>query len=129
MQVRAYINGVQKAKVTDNTYATGHPGMGFYLDNPASCSGTNANYGYTNYTAVAIGSNSFVQANSGPSTIQSSNSSVAVSYLNPQTAGNLNVVVVGWGVMTSSLSLINDTQGNTYSCAVGPTCGTVLQQS
>ena len=129
MQVRAYINGVQKAKVTDNTYATGHPGMGFYLDNPASCSGTNANYGYTNYTAVAIGSNSFVQANSGPSTIQSSNSSVAVSYLNPQTAGNLNIVVVGWGDTTSSISSITDTQGNTYTPAVGPTSTTGLQQS
>ena len=127
--IRAYINGVQKAKVTDNTYATGHPGMGFYLDNPTSCSGTSANYGYTNYTAVAIGSNSFVQANSGPSTIQSSNSSVAVSYLIPQTAGNLNVVVVGWGDTTSSISSITDTQGNTYTPAVGPTSTTGLQQS
>jgi len=127
--ITAYINGVQKAKVTDNTYATGHPGMGFYLDNPTNCSGTNANYGYTNYTAVAIGSNSFVQGNSGPSTIQSSNSSVAVSYLNPQTAGNLNIVVVGWGDTTSSISSITDTQGNTYTPAVGPTSTTGLQQS
>ena len=70
-----------------------------------------------------------MQANSGPSTIQSSNSSVAVSYLNPQTAGNLNIAVVGWGDTTSSISSINDTQGNTYSRAVGPTSGTGLQQS
>src|SRR6266852_1467828 len=94
--ITAYINGVQKAKVTDNRYATGHPGMGFYRGIQASCSGTNADYGYTNYTAVAIRSSSFVQANSGPSTIQSSNSSVAVSYLNPQTADNFNIAVVGW---------------------------------
>jgi len=127
--ITAYINGVQKAKVTDNTYATGHPGMGFYLDNPTSCSGTNADYGYTNYTAVAIGSNSFVQANSGPSTIQPSNSSVAVSYLNPQSPGNLNIVAVGWGDTTSSISSITDTQGNTYIPAVGPTSTTGLQQS
>ena len=127
--ITAYINGVQKAKVTDNRYATGHPGMGFYRGIQASCSGTNADYGYTNYTAVAIRSSSFVQANSGPSTIQSSNSSVAVSYLNPQTAGNLNIAVVGWGDTTSSISSINDTQGNTYSRAVGPTSGTGLQQS
>ena len=52
--ITVYINGVQKAKVTDNTYATGHPGMGFYLDNPSSCSGTNADYGYRSYAAVAI---------------------------------------------------------------------------
>src|SRR5437660_2261959 len=103
--------------------------MGFYLNNPTSCSGTNADYGYTNYTAVAIGSNSFVQANSGPSTIQPSNSSVAVSYLNPQSAGNLNIVAVGWGDTTSSISSITDTQGYTYIPAVGPTSTTGLQQS
>ena len=51
--ITAYINGVEKAKVADSTYKSGHPGMGFYLDNPSSCSGTNIDYGYTSYTAVA----------------------------------------------------------------------------
>jgi hypothetical protein len=130
--ITAYINGVQKAQVTDDIFATGLPGMGFYLGhtNSAICAGTNAGYGFANYTAVAIGNSpTFVQVNSGPSTIQASNSSVAVSYLNPQTAGNLNLVAVGWGDTTSSISSITDTRGNTYTPAVGPTKGTGLQQS
>ena len=130
--ITAYINGVQKATATDDTYATGLPGMGFYLGhyNYPICAGTNAGYGFANYTAVAIGNGpTFVQVNSGPSTIQRSNSSVAVSYLNPQTAGNLNIVTVGWGDNTSLISSITDTNGNTYTRAVGPTSTTDLQQS
>ena len=129
--ITAYINGVQKAQVTDYWYATGHPGMGFYLghDNSAICAGTNAGYGFSNYTAVASSSPPFVQGNSGPSTIQASNSSLAVSYLSSQTAGNLNIVAVGWGDNTSSISSVTDSKGNTYIWAVGPTTNTGLQQS
>jgi hypothetical protein len=56
--ITAYINGVQKmqADITSiggTVYATGNPGMGFNLDNaPAGCSGTNGDYGFTNYTAT-----------------------------------------------------------------------------
>jgi len=56
--ITAYINGVQKARVDiasigGAVYTTGNPGMGFNLDNaPAGCSGTNGNYGFTNYTAT-----------------------------------------------------------------------------
>ncbi len=130
--ITAYINGVQKTQVTDSTYASGHPGMGFYLGkyNHPVCAGTNAGYGFSNYTAAAIGSSPpFVQANSGPSTIQPLNSSVAVAYVNPQTAGNLNVVAVGWGDNTSSISSVTDSNRNTYTRAVGPTSNTALQQS
>lgn len=221
--ITAYINGVQKAKVTDNTYAAGQPGMGFYLDNPASCSGTNANYGYSNFTAVAASSGatttpaptvtaispasgpsgggttvtivgtgfslgatvqlggtaassvnvvssttitavtpahvagavnvvvsntdgqsgtlpsgytytsqtgiSFVQGNSGPSTLQSSNVSVTVAFPQAQIAGDLNVVAIGWGDTTSAISSVTDDQGNTYLRAVGPTKTTGLQQA
>ena len=133
--ISAYKNGVLMGTATDSTFATGSPGMGFNTEDlSGSCVGTNADYGYTSYTAVALGSpgssgSSFVQANSGPSTIQSSNSSVAVSYLNRQTAGNLNIVVAGWGDNTSSISSVTDTQGNTYIPAVGPTSTTGLQQT
>jgi hypothetical protein len=51
--ITAYKNGAQMAQVTDNTFATGNPGMGFNLENaPAGCSGTNGDYGFTSYTAV-----------------------------------------------------------------------------
>ena len=219
--ITAYINGVQKARVTDSTYAAGQPGMGFYLDNPSSCAGTNANYGYSNYTAVAAsnttanpaptvtaitpnsgpsgGGNSvtisgtgfalgatvalggtpasavnvvnsstitavapahaagtvdvavtntdgqsgtltggytytslagisFVQANAGPSTLQAWNSSVSVAYPSVQTAGDLNLVAVGWGDTTSAITSVTDSQGNVYLPAVGPTKAGGLQQ-
>ena len=47
--ITAYINGVQVAGVTDDTYATGNPGMGFYLWRGA---GTNGDYGFTSFTAT-----------------------------------------------------------------------------
>ena len=72
---------------------------------------------------------SFVQGNSGPSTLQASNSSVAVTYSVAQNPGDLNVVAVGWGDTTSSITSVTDTRGNTYTLAVGPTSNTGLQQS
>ena len=64
----------------------------------------------------------------GPSTVQASNSSVSVGYSNAQTAGDLNIVAVGWGDTTSTISSVTDSGGNTYTRAVGPTTTTGLQQ-
>jgi len=71
----------------------------------------------------------FTQVGSGPSTLQASNSSVAVAYPRAQGAGNLNIVAVGWGDTTSSISSVTDSRGNSYTLAVGPTSNTGLQQS
>jgi hypothetical protein len=61
----------------------------------------------------------FVQVNSTtPSTAQTK---VTVAYAQTQTAGDLNVVVVGWNNSTSKISTVTDTAGNTYVLAVGPT--------
>jgi hypothetical protein len=46
--ITSYINGVAKLSVTDSTFSTGSPGMGFYLQ---GASGVNGNYGFTSYTA------------------------------------------------------------------------------
>jgi hypothetical protein len=69
---------------------------------------------------------SFVQVNNKTST---SASSLAAAYPSAQTAGNLNIVVVGWNDTTSAVSSITDSKGNTYSRAIGPTAGTALTQS
>jgi hypothetical protein len=61
----------------------------------------------------------FQQANSA--TPQSSQLSVPVTYSTAQTAGDLNVVIVGWNDSTAVLSSVTDTKGNSYSLAVGPT--------
>ena len=62
-------------------------------------------------------------------TPQAASSSVAVTYSAAQTAGNLNVVEVGWNDITSSVNTVTDSKGNSYALAVGPTSGTGLRQS
>ena len=95
------------------------------VTNTDSQSGT-LNGGYT-YTSSSSGAVSFVQVNY--KTSNPSGSSLAVAYPSAQTAGNLNIVVVGWNDTTSAVSSVTDSRGNTYTRAVGPTAGTALSQS
>jgi hypothetical protein len=81
----------------------------------------------TNGTLLAAGPITFVQLNSA--TPQTPSASVTVTYPVAQTAGNLNVVVVGWNDTTSTVSMLGDSQGNNYALAIGPTTGTGLRQS
>jgi hypothetical protein len=67
-----------------------------------------------------------VQVNYKTST---SASSLATAYPSAQTAGNLNIVVVGWNDTASVVGSIRDSNGNTYTRAIGPTAGTALTQS
>jgi hypothetical protein len=46
--ITAYINGVQVAQATDSTFATGSPGMGFFLQHRT---GVNRDYGFTSFSA------------------------------------------------------------------------------
>src|SRR5256714_12131743 len=60
----------------------------------------------------------FVQSNSAdPQTPQTT---VTVAYGLAQTAGNLNVVVVGWNDSTAEVSTVSDSRGNVYGLAAGP---------
>ncbi len=52
--ITGYINGVQVIQATDNTFATGNPGMGFYVRN-ISQAGDITKYGFTSYTAQNVG--------------------------------------------------------------------------
>jgi hypothetical protein len=47
--ITMFINGVQKLQVTDNTFASGRPGIGAYLQN---ATGVNADYGFRSVTAT-----------------------------------------------------------------------------
>ncbi len=47
--ISACINGTQVVQATDNTYATGNPGIGFYLE---GATGVNGDYGFTSFTAT-----------------------------------------------------------------------------
>jgi fibronectin type 3 domain-containing protein len=61
----------------------------------------------------------YVQGNY--STPQAPQTTVAVPFTAAQTAGDLNVVVVGWNDTTASVSAVTDNSGNVYTLAVGPT--------
>jgi hypothetical protein len=61
----------------------------------------------------------FVQVNSAvPQTPQTT---VTVQYASAQSAGDLNVVAVGWSDTTAHVLTVTDTKGNAYAIAVGPT--------
>ena len=69
----------------------------------------------------------FVQV--AAATPQSPQSTLKVVYPAAQTAGDLNVVVVGWNDGTSNVTSVSDSSGNAYILAVGPTTTTGLSQS
>ena len=81
-------------------------------------------YGLNPPTASGI---RFVQVgNTTPGSVQST---VNVPYPSSQSAGNLNVVIVGWNNTTANVQSITDSAGNTYTLAIGPTTGTGVRQS
>ena len=73
-------------------------------------------------TTTSAGTIAFVQRNSAVP--QSPQSSVSVTYTAAQTAGNLNVVAVGWNDSTAVVNSVTDSKGNVYTRAVGPTAVT-----
>ena len=115
---------VTSSAITASTPANTAGTVNVVVTNGNGQSGTLTNgYTYTGSTSAAI---SFAQLNYKTAT---SASSLAAAYPSAQTAGNLNIVVVGWNDTTSAVSSITDSRGNTYTRAVGPTAGTALTQS
>ena len=89
-------------------------------------SGTLPN-GYTYTTSTGVGTIKFVQVAAAVPQIPSM--SVAVTYPVTQTAGNLNIVVVGWDDTASSVNTVADSRGNNYVLAVGPVTGSGGRES
>ncbi len=114
---------VNSTTITATTPAGSAGAVTVTVTNLGSQSGSLAN-GFTYTVPVAI---SFSQVASA--TPQSPTATVPVSYPAAQTAGDLNVVVVGWNDMTSTVQSVKDSAGNNYSLAIGPTSGTGMQQS
>ena len=117
---------VNSTTITATTPAHAAGAVNVVVTNTDAQSGTLTN-GYTYTTSGGGGSIAFVQLNYA--TPPAPSASVSVVYTLAQTAGNLNVVAVGWNDATSTVSTISDTRGNTYTLAVGPTTGTGLRQS
>lgn len=70
------------------------------------------------FTVGTVSAIAFVQTNNA--TPQATLASVTVTYTLAQTAGNLNVVVVGWNDSTATVSSVTDSIGNTYALAATP---------
>ena len=68
---------------------------------------------------VTTGVISYVQGNYA--TPQSPQTTVNIPFAAAQSAGDLNVVVVGWNDSTATVSSVKDTLNNSYTLAVGPT--------
>jgi hypothetical protein len=97
------------------------------VTNTDAQSGTLSN-GYTYSSGTGGGGTiGFVQLNAA--TPQAATSAVLLSYGVAQTAGNLNVVAVGWNDTTSTVSSVTDSRGNIYSPAGVMVTGTGLRQA
>src|SRR6185503_9507993 len=69
--------------------------------------------------AKPVGRVEFIQASS--SAPEMPQAAVTVRYPASQSAGHLNVVVVGWRDTSAQVLGVTDTNGNAYQLAVGPT--------
>jgi len=98
--ITVYINGTKIASVTDNTYKTGNPGMGFYLNQG---SGRSKDYGFTSFTAA----DSLTADTVAPSIPQSlvanavSSSQIDLTWA----ASSDNVAVTGYKVFRNSTQI------------------------
>jgi hypothetical protein len=118
------VNVVNSTSITATTPAHSAGAVNVVVTNTDTKNATLTN-GFTyNAVSVPIG---FAQV--AASTPQSPVSTLSTTFPGAQTAGNLNVIVVGWNDATSNVTGVTDTQGNTYSLAIGPTRGTNLSQS
>ena len=62
-------------------------------------------------------------------TPQTNQSSVPVIYTSAQTAGNTNILAIGWNNATSNITSVTDSAGNTYQLAVPTARGTGMSQA
>jgi chitodextrinase len=62
-------------------------------------------------------------------TPQSPQSQVSATYAGAQTAGNTNIIAVGWNDMTSSITSLIDSAGNIYQLAMATYRGNGLSQA
>ena len=111
---------VSSTSITATTPAHAAGAVNVVVTNTDAQSGTLTN-GYTYTTSTGGGPIAFVQVNSA--TPQTQRCGRCLSYGLPQTAGNLNIVVVGWNDTTSTVSSVSDSRGNTYAQAGGMITG------
>jgi glucose/arabinose dehydrogenase/PKD repeat protein len=77
--------------------------------------------------APAPATPAFVQVNAA--TPQTPQSTVATPFVQAQTAGNLNAVVIGWNESVGNITQVRDSRGNTYQAATTTARGSNLSQA
>ena len=77
--------------------------------------------------AVTTTPPAFVQVNAAMP--QTNQSSVAVTYTGAQTAGDTNILAIGWNNATSNITSVTDSAGNTYQLAVPTARGSGVSQA
>jgi hypothetical protein len=127
-------NFVQIGIPTTNSYSdTGLTASTTYTYRVRATDPSNNLSGYSNTSSATTqtapppppASITYVQGNYAvPSTSQST---VTLSYAAAQTAGNFNIVIVGWTNSTSTVSSVTDSSGNVYALAIGPTVQSGVQ--
>jgi hypothetical protein len=122
------VNVVSGTSITATAPAHAAGTVNVVVSNNDAQNGTlNNAYTYTGSGGGGGGTIAFVQVKAA--TPQTGSTSVAVAYPAAQTAGNLNIVAVGWNDTTSTVTNVADSRGNAYTLAIGPTSGTGLRQS
>src|SRR3984957_12910204 len=91
-----------------------------YRVRATDAAGNLSGYSNTATTTTSAGSATVGSVQSA-SQDPASASTVSVKYAAAQTAGDLNVVAIGWNDSTSSVSSITDSSHNIYLVAAGPT--------
>ena len=117
---------VSSTSITATTAAHAAGAVNVVVTNTDAKTGTLTN-GYTYTTTGGGGTIGFVQVNAA--TPQTASAAVLLSYGVAQTAGNLNVVAVGWNDTVSTVTSVTDTRGNTYVQAGTTTTGTAGRQA
>src|ERR1700678_4480991 len=60
---------------------------------------------------------------------QTNQTTVTVTYTKAQSAGDTNVLAIGWGDVTSNIAKVRDSSGNTYAVAAPTMHGSVQSQA
>lgn len=98
---------------------------------PADVTITNPDTGTITSTGgftYALGSGPINYIQRGGTTANLSSTTIPATMPGLQTAGDLNVVIIGWADATTTASTVTDTEGNTYAAALPPTVSTGLSQ-
>ena len=110
---------------TSYTFGSWSDGGG--LQHTITVPASDRTYTATYTTSTAPVTPAFVQAAS--STPQTPQTTVATPFGQSQTAGDLNVVVIGWNNATSNVNSVTDSRGNTYQLAAPTTRSGVISQA